>query len=133
MSKKSKGINAERELTHQFWKQGWACVRVSGSGSMQLPLPDLLVGNSVRRLAIECKTTKKPTKYFTDEELENLKKTAQATAEARDIRAKDWQSSIESGAKIAGSALAAPVNAVTHALNSIIRNIISLFKENKNE
>ena len=76
MSKKSKGINAERELVHQFWEQGWACVRVSGSGSMQLPLPDLLVGNSARRLAIECKTTKGTSKYFTSEEIANLVKFA---------------------------------------------------------
>ena len=51
-------------------------MRVSGSGSMQLPLPDLLVGNSVRRLAIECKTTKDGSKYFSDDEIANLTKFA---------------------------------------------------------
>ena len=55
---KRKGTNAERDLIKLFWSVGWAAVRVAGSGSMQFPSPDLLVGNKIRRLAIEVKTTK---------------------------------------------------------------------------
>ena len=64
MSLKSKGINAERELVHMFWGENWACLRIAGSGSIKYPSPDLLVGNSLRRLAVECKTTKDSKKYF---------------------------------------------------------------------
>jgi holliday junction resolvase Hjr len=74
MSLKSKGINAERELVHMFWNIGWACLRIAGSGSNRYPSPDLLVGNKVRRLAIECKVTKGNSKYFEKIEIESLKK-----------------------------------------------------------
>lgn len=73
MSRKSKGIAAERELIHNFWERGWAAIRVAGSGSIKYPCPDLLVGNGVRRLAIECKTTKTTKKYFTKEKITELK------------------------------------------------------------
>lgn len=74
MSLKSKGINAERELVHMFWKVGWACLRIAGSGSIKYPSPDLLVGNNLRRLAIECKITKENKKYFEKKEVYDLKK-----------------------------------------------------------
>jgi len=74
MSLKSKGINAERELVHMFWGVGWACLRIAGSGSVKYPSPDLLVGNNLRRLAIECKVTKDQKKYFTKKEIVDLKK-----------------------------------------------------------
>jgi len=64
MSLKSKGINAERELVHMFWSKNFACLRIAGSGSNRYPSPDLLVGNKLRRLAIECKVTKENKKYF---------------------------------------------------------------------
>jgi holliday junction resolvase Hjr len=73
MSLKSKGINAERELLHMFWGQNWACLRIAGSGSMKYPSPDLMVGNKLRRLAIECKITKDSKKYFEKEEVASLK------------------------------------------------------------
>ena len=60
MSRKSKGINAERDLIHKFWNvEGWSAVRVAGSGSMKYPSADVLATNKLRRLAIECKTSKK--------------------------------------------------------------------------
>jgi len=77
MSLKSKGINAERELVHMFWSEGWACLRIAGSGSTRYPSPDLLVGNNLRRLAVECKVTKDTKKYFEKKEIEALKKFAQ--------------------------------------------------------
>ena len=76
MSLKSKGINAERELVHMFWSKEWACLRIAGSGSNRYPSPDVLVGNKLRRLAIECKTTKDQKKYFEKKEIEALKKFA---------------------------------------------------------
>lgn len=69
---KRKGTNAERELIKLFWLVGWAAVRVAGSGSMQFPSPDLLVGNKIRRLAIEVKITKEEKKYFSKEDVKQL-------------------------------------------------------------
>lgn len=76
MSLKSKGINAERELVHKFWRVEWACMRIAGSGSNRYPSPDLLVGNKIRRLAIECKITKENKKYFEKDSICSLKKFA---------------------------------------------------------
>ncbi|MBU0667208.1 MAG: Holliday junction resolvase Hjc [Nanoarchaeota archaeon] len=71
--RKSKGTAAERELIHKFWSVGWAAVRVAGSGSSQFPSPDLLVGNNIRKIALEVKATKDAKKYFPKEEINNLK------------------------------------------------------------
>lgn len=70
---KKKGTAAERELLHKFWDRGWACVRAAGSGSTSFPSPDLLAGNSLLRIALECKTLKKEHKYFDDLEISQLK------------------------------------------------------------
>jgi len=78
MSRKSKGINAERDLIHKFWGiESWVAVRIAGSGSMKYPSADLIVGNKDRKLAIECKTTKKNKKYFSKEEINQLKEFAE--------------------------------------------------------
>jgi holliday junction resolvase Hjr len=76
MSLKSKGINGERELVHMFWARNWACLRIAGSGSIKYPSPDLLVGNRLRRLAIECKIIKGKNKYFDSGEIAALRKFA---------------------------------------------------------
>lgn len=73
MSRKSKGINAERELIHMFNKNNWMCIRVAGSGSSRYPSPDLLAGNVKRKLAIECKSSKSKNKYLTNDEINQLK------------------------------------------------------------
>ena len=73
MSLKSKGINAERDLIHMFWSNGWASVRVAGSGSMKYPSADILATNKIRKLAIECKTCIKESKYLPKEDIEQLK------------------------------------------------------------
>ena len=73
MSRKSKGLNAERDLMRSFWANGWAAIRSAGSGSSHYPSPDLLVGKEGRRLAIECKITKETKKYLSREEIEQLK------------------------------------------------------------
>ena len=72
MGAKTKGTNAERELIHMFWKKGWAAVRVAGSGSSHYPSPDVLVGNNLRRLAIECKAVGGTSKYLSLEQVGDL-------------------------------------------------------------
>ncbi|MCA9477668.1 MAG: Holliday junction resolvase [Nanoarchaeota archaeon] len=73
MSRKSKGLNAERDLVRAFWARGWAAIRSAGSGSSHYPSPDLLVGKEGRRLAIECKLTSDDKKYLSKEEIEQLR------------------------------------------------------------
>lgn len=72
MNKKAKGTNAERELIKIFNEQGWAAIRSAGSGSSKYPSPDILAGNGMRKIAIECKTTKSNKKYFQEEEIKQL-------------------------------------------------------------
>ena len=77
MNVKSKGTNYERELVHLFWKTGeWAAMRVAGSGSMQYPSADILAGNILRKLAIECKSSKSEHIYIPKQEVEALKEFA---------------------------------------------------------
>jgi holliday junction resolvase Hjr len=73
MSAKSRGSNAERDLIHKFWEKGWAAMRAAGSGSTQYPSPDIMASNNVRKLAIECKLTTDERKYFTRQEVDELK------------------------------------------------------------
>lgn len=72
MNKKSKGSNAERELLHFFWDNGWAAMRAAGSGSTTRPSPDILAGNGSRKLAIECKVTQNVRQYLTKKEILEL-------------------------------------------------------------
>lgn len=69
---KKKGTRAERELLHEFWKNGWACSRTAGSGNTSLPAPDLLAGNGQNSFVFECKTFKKNHKYIEFEEILQL-------------------------------------------------------------
>ena len=78
MSRKGKGINAERDLIHKFWATGlWGALRIAGSGSMRYPSADILATNKLRKLAIECKTAKKPWKYIEKDAIEQLKEFAE--------------------------------------------------------
>src|SRR3989338_1340354 len=77
LNRKAKGSRGERELVKIFNQSGWGCVRVAGSGSSQYPSPDLLAGNAIRRLAIECKVKKDSKKYFDQAEIDQLKTFAQ--------------------------------------------------------
>ena len=72
-NKKAKGTKGERELVKFFNEEGWSAIRVAGSGSSRYPSPDILAGNALRRLAIECKVTKEKKKYFQNSEIEQLK------------------------------------------------------------
>ena len=74
MSRKSKGINAEREVIKLFAETGnWFACRVAGSGSSRFPAPDIIAGNRLRKLALECKASRKKSKYLTKEEVSQLK------------------------------------------------------------
>jgi Holliday junction resolvase len=72
IDKKSKGSNAERDLIHKFNSSGWVAIRSAGSGSMHYPSPDILAGNNIRRLAIECKAVNDIKKYLTKKEVDEL-------------------------------------------------------------
>lgn len=73
MSRKGKGVNAERELVHLFHSvYGWSAIRVAGSGSNKYPSPDVLAGNAHRCVAIECKATRDDKKYLSKEEVGQL-------------------------------------------------------------
>lgn len=77
MSLKSKGISYERELIHLFWKTGeWAAMRIAGSGSIKYPSADILAGNALRKLAIECKSSKSESVYIPKEEIDQLQQFA---------------------------------------------------------
>lgn len=73
MSRKSKGISAERELLHMFWSVGFVALRAPGSGAIRYPCPDLLAGTLTRKLAIECKATKAQRLYISSEQIKNLR------------------------------------------------------------
>lgn len=73
MNVKNKGINAERDLIHKFWSKGWAAIRVAGSGSSRYPNPDVLAGNRIRKLAVECKVTGEEKKYLGKDDVKQLK------------------------------------------------------------
>ena len=72
MNKKAKGTKGERELVKLFNENNWSCVRIAGSGSSRYPSPDILAGNAMRRVAIECKVTKDNKKYFQNAEIKQL-------------------------------------------------------------
>ncbi|MCX8147308.1 MAG: Holliday junction resolvase Hjc [Candidatus Woesearchaeota archaeon] len=77
MFAKRKGTKAELELLHKFWENGFIAMRAPSSGVIKYPCPDLLVGNTIRKLAIECKSTGYRKRYVSSEQINNLKKFSQ--------------------------------------------------------
>ena len=73
MSRKSKGINAERDLIHKFWGNKWAAIRIAGSGSNRYPSADIIASNRLRKLVIECKASGDKSRYLTKEEVKQFK------------------------------------------------------------
>jgi holliday junction resolvase Hjr len=73
MNRKAKGSKGERELVKFFNDNNWCAIRAAGSGSSRFPSPDVLAGNAIRRVAIECKVTKDSNKYFLKSEIEQLR------------------------------------------------------------
>ncbi|HLD33662.1 MAG TPA: Holliday junction resolvase Hjc [Candidatus Nanoarchaeia archaeon] len=77
MSRKSKGINAERELIKLFWEtRKWLACRVAGSGVSRYPCPDIIAGKIGRKIAIECKASKDDMKYIPRDDIFKLKEFA---------------------------------------------------------
>ena len=55
MARYNKGANAERELLHLLWKNGFAVVRAAGSGGITVPCPDVMAIKGEKKIVIECK------------------------------------------------------------------------------
>jgi Holliday junction resolvase len=72
MANKHKGSNAERELLKIFTENGWRAARVAGSGVNDDSPCDLIAGNPSKKLAVECKTTRKKTQYITKEQMQDF-------------------------------------------------------------
>ena len=72
MSNKAKGSKAERELYQMFVNNHYRAVRVAGSGMMENADCDLIAGKPGRKYAIEVKSSKKPVKYITKEQIESF-------------------------------------------------------------
>ena len=72
MNRKAKGSQAERDLVNFFNENGWCCIRVAGSGSSKYPCPDLICAKNSSNMAIECKVSINPYKYFTKKEIHEL-------------------------------------------------------------
>lgn len=72
MKNKQKGSNAERELLFALFNKGFAVSRVAGSGSSQLPTPDVLGFKAGKAIAIECKTKKGEYLNIREEQIEEL-------------------------------------------------------------
>lgn len=56
-----------------FWDHGWAAFRAAGSGSSRYPCPDIIAGNSLRKLGLEIKYIDHTKKYFSKKEIEELR------------------------------------------------------------
>ncbi len=67
-----KGSKAERELMKTLESNGFAVVRVAGSGNNDKP--DLIASNGKYLIAIECKSTRLLYKYIDENELNNFLK-----------------------------------------------------------
>ena len=72
MGNKTKGSNAERELYKMFVDNNYRAVRVAGSGTMENADCDLIAGKKGKKFCIEVKSSKKPVKYITKEQIENF-------------------------------------------------------------
>ncbi len=69
MGNKEKGANAERELYQMFVDNNYRAVRVAGSGTMENADCDLIAGNKSNKYCIEAKSSKKPVKYITKDQV----------------------------------------------------------------
>ena len=71
---KSKGSKVERELYQIFVENNFRAVRVAGSGTMDNADCDLIAGKKGqgRKYCIEVKSSKKPVKYISKEQIENF-------------------------------------------------------------
>ncbi len=70
---KSKGSRFERDLISELWREGFAAVRVAGSGVSTYPCPDIVAGNGDVFIAIEVKMRKSLPLYISEDEIRQLK------------------------------------------------------------
>jgi len=69
MTNKAKGSKTERELYDMFVKAGYRAVRVAGSGAMENADCDIIAGKKGKKYCIEVKSSKKPVKYITKNQI----------------------------------------------------------------
>ena len=70
---KAKGSKIERELFQKFVENNYRVVRVAGSGTMENADCDLIAGKKGKtKYAIEVKSSKKPYKYISKEQIEKF-------------------------------------------------------------
>lgn len=72
MKNKAKGSKAERELYEMFIANSYRAVRVAGSGTMENADCDIIAGKKGERYCIEVKSSKKPYKYISKEQINNF-------------------------------------------------------------
>ena len=70
---KTKGSNVERELYQKFIENSYRAVRVAGSGVMENSECDLIAGKKGgKKFTVEVKSSKKPVKYISKEQMEKF-------------------------------------------------------------
>jgi len=69
---KAKGSKAERELFQMFVDNHFRAVRVAGSGTMENADCDVIAGKKGAKYCIEVKSSKKPVKYISKEQIESF-------------------------------------------------------------
>mgnify|MGYP006311201993 CR=1 FL=1 len=70
---KAKGSKIERELFQKFIENHYRVVRVAGSGTMENAECDLIAGKKGKsKYCIEVKSSKKPVKYISKEQIEKF-------------------------------------------------------------
>jgi Holliday junction resolvase len=69
---KAKGTKYENELYDLLVSSGYRCIRSAGSGTKNESNADLIAGNSKDKYAIEVKSSKKPCKYITKQQIEEF-------------------------------------------------------------
>ncbi len=74
---KNKGTRFERHLINEFWKRGFAAVRIAGSGVMPHPSPDIIASNGRKFLAIEVKMRSRLPLYLSEDEMRQLEEFAE--------------------------------------------------------
>ena len=72
MSNKHKGSNNERELLKMFSENGWRAARVAGSGVNDESPCDIIAGKVGKKLAIECKSTRKNIQYISKDQINDF-------------------------------------------------------------
>ncbi|MEM3113489.1 MAG: Holliday junction resolvase Hjc [Candidatus Pacearchaeota archaeon] len=72
MGNKNKGSNNERELLKLFSENGWRAARVAGSGIGEESPCDLIAGKIGKKLAIECKSTRKNIQYIPKQQISDF-------------------------------------------------------------